>query len=94
MAIVKERYLWGTRYWAIWYPLGHFIPRYDLCTYLGQDKDLGLYYFANTSKTRKGIFAKSYGQLNIGITTNTFKPFLLDMKRLNDYIDILEPRID
>lgn len=85
MSLQKSTHLWGIRWWALWYPTGMFVPKFDVCSYEGYDPDSGLYYFCVHKK--KGIIVKSLSQIEVGIFTNSFKPFLLNIPLVEKYVN-------
>jgi hypothetical protein len=82
--------IYGIKYWAIWYPMGTFVPRYDVCSYAGYEDATGMHAFIN--HRRKGLIYKNINQIEAGVMTGTFKPFLLDMKQIQLYTDNHMPR--
>jgi hypothetical protein len=90
MTLQRSSHLWGIKYWAIWYPEGYFVPKFEICTYEGYNADTGTHYFINHKK--KGLIFKNQAQLEIGVATGTFKPFLLDISKVTDYINTQMPR--
>jgi len=84
MAVIKaEDSLWGVRYWSFWRYF--FVPKYELYKYQGQDIENKIFYFKSI-KTHK-LVGFNFLQLQAHMGNKSFIPFVLDFKRIQDYLE-------
>lgn len=76
MAFERSTEFLGVEYWAIWNT--QLKPNYVVLRYIGHDKDIGMHYFE--SLNRRIIIKKNYNQIDFGIKSSTFKPFVLSTR--------------
>lgn len=78
MVIKRETHLMGVRWWAQWLPF--VVPAYQVFEYVGHQRETGLYWFRHRGS--KTFIQRSFHQLN----THGFRPFVLDIKRANEWL--------
>lgn len=83
----KER-LGGVKYWAQWYPI-YRKPQYDLYVYVGCEKSIGQYYFANYKRPHTMV-CRNINQI---INDLSFRPFLLENEHIDAYIRSIGPPV-
>lgn len=73
----------GVKYWAVHYQ--SITPRFEVFTYVGQDRDKGVYFF----KSRKdgNILYKSLAGIEASVKDKSFAPFVLETKKLTTLFD-------
>ena len=82
MGFEERKSFLGIEFWALWNTT--LKPNYIVMKYIGYDRDTGMHYFQTLN--RHAIIKKNYNQIDYGIKSNTFKPFVLPTKTMMERV--------